>query len=64
MKRTIIFFMSYKGDGVYGHHLATVDYSIFTRKSKIIKDLYDWHFEHQKSTKESIVTLSLKIIGL
>ena len=64
MKKTVMFYMSYKGETLYGHHVSTKEYSIFTRKSKIVNDLYYWHIERQKVEKESIVTLNLKIIGL
>lgn len=59
-----MFFMTYKNNNSYGHYMSTKEYSIFTRKSKIINDFFNWNIEKQKLINESSTTLNLKIIGL
>ncbi len=64
MKKKVMFYMSYKGETRQGHHASIKEYSIFTRKSKIVNDLFNWQTEKQKEATESIITLNIKIIGL
>ena len=68
MKKTVIFFMTYAGKDNKGHIMSKRDYSIFTRKSKIVNDLYDWQVKNSESkfeeVNERVYTTILKIIGL
>ena len=63
-----MFYMSYKANSIEGHRISNKSYSIFTRKSTIINDLFDWQVEQQKivneENEENVYVNNLKIIGL
>lgn len=68
MKKTVIFFMTYAGKENKGHSISRRNYSIFTSKSKIVSDLFDWQIKQTESkfeeVNETVYTTTLKIIGL
>ena len=68
MKKIVMFYMTYKSGNIEGHRISTCTYSIFTRKSKMVDDLFEWQVEQQKiisqGRNEGMVVTNLKIIGL
>jgi hypothetical protein len=42
MRKTVIFFLTYEGSENKGNLFEKSSYSIFTPKSKIVNDFYNW----------------------
>lgn len=69
MKKKIIFHLSYEGVINKGNRSTLKEYSIFTRKSKILNDFFNWTIsqkeEIKKETSEAtIIIKSITILGL
>lgn len=68
MKRLVMFYMAYRGENIAGHRISTKAYSIFTRKSTIVNDLFNWQVEQQdiiiKENNQNVHLTNTKIIGL
>lgn len=68
MKKDIIFFFSYEGNEHKGNLVLKKEYNIFTRKSKIIKDFFNWLNEESNKINEEKQEVcfftNIKIIGL
>lgn len=69
MKKTIIFYLTYKGVKNEGNRTVIKEYSIFTRKSKILNDFFNWTISEKeeviKNTSEEVIYIkSLNILGL
>lgn len=69
MKKKIIFHLSYEGLKNKGNRSTLKEYSIFTRKSKILNDFFNWTISQKEEIKEetfetAIVIESINILGL
>ncbi len=68
MKKEVMFCAFYKSQNNIGQLIHRKSYSIFTRKSKIVNDFFDWTNDELNTTKaklkEDTVLTNLKIIGL
>jgi hypothetical protein len=63
-----MFYISYKGGDIEGHRISTKTYPIFTRKSRIVDDFYEWQVEQlfivNKEDSQVVYITNTKIIGL
>jgi hypothetical protein len=68
MKKVIIFHFSYLGNQNAGHRITRKTYSIFTRKSTIVNEFFDWIKQESlavnKMTKEDCYIINMQITGL
>ena len=68
MKKVIIFHFAYSGNENAGQRTTRTTYSIFTRKSTIVNDFFDWTKKelsdvHEMTEEECCIT-NMQIIGL
>jgi hypothetical protein len=68
MKKTVIFYISYKGNSNEGQRTHRFEFSIFKRKSYIVNKFFDWSTnqlaELAKQNSEVTIATNIKIIGL
>lgn len=68
MKKNVIFFLTYKGENNEGQRMMLKHYSIFTRKSTILKDFMKFTRSNIEQVNEenndSVFITNVKIIGL
>lgn len=68
MRKTVIFHMYYNGEKKKGNRTTRRTYHVFTSKSKILNEFFDWivkeHEEVVKEHGETPTIVDLKIIGI
>jgi hypothetical protein len=68
MKKVIIFYFSYLGNQYRGNRTTRKTYSIFTRKSTIVDDFFNWtkqeSLDVNEIAKEECSITNMQIIGL
>jgi NTP pyrophosphatase (non-canonical NTP hydrolase) len=68
MKKVLIFHLTYQGNKNHGSRTHRITCSIFTRKSAIVNEFFDWIKKESINIKEelgeSCVITNVKIIGL
>jgi hypothetical protein len=68
MKKVVIFNFTYKGSENVGQRTTRKTYSIFTRKSTIVNEFFDWTKEEllavHEMTNDDCYMTNMQIIGL
>lgn len=68
MKKVVIFYIAYESKTNKGHRMVTQPYSIFTRKSTIIDNFFNWQVNQlnllEEELKEPAYVTNLKLIGV